>query len=88
MYYRHSVKYRGLFIFLSKNINTFNCNNSKLCSILLYVLCKTEQKATDLIKYKHKTFVDYFCIYRELHYNEISVIENNTFNNLPSLQSL
>jgi hypothetical protein len=52
--YRHSVKPifkptfvdsyindRGLFIFLSKTINTFNCNNSKLCSILLYVLCKT-----------------------------------------------
>ena len=66
----------------------FNCNNSKLCSILLYVLCKTEQKATDLIKYKHKTFVDYFCIYRELEYNEISVIENKAFNNLPSLKYL
>ena len=24
-----------------------------------YVLFKTEQKATDIIKYKHKTFVDY-----------------------------
>ena len=26
---------------------------------MLYVLFKTEEKATDLIKYKHKTFVDY-----------------------------
>ena len=55
---------------------------------MLYVLCKTEQKATDLIKYKHKTFVHYFCIYRELQENDISVIENKAFNNLPSLQSL
>jgi len=26
---------------------------------MLYVLFKTEEKATDLIKYKHKTGVDY-----------------------------
>ena len=37
----------------------FNCNNSKLRNCLLYILLKTEQKATGLIKYKLKTFVDY-----------------------------
>jgi len=26
---------------------------------LLYVLLKTEEKATDLMTYKHETFVDY-----------------------------
>jgi hypothetical protein len=31
----------------------------KLDNNVLYVLFKTEQKATYLIKYKHKTFVDY-----------------------------
>ena len=31
----------------------------KLDNIVLYVLLKTEQKATDLIKNKHKAFVDY-----------------------------
>jgi hypothetical protein len=31
----------------------------KLDNSVLYVLFMTEQKATDLIKYKHKTFVDY-----------------------------
>ena len=31
----------------------------KLDNSVLYVLFKTEQKATDVIKYKHKTFVDY-----------------------------
>jgi hypothetical protein len=40
-------------------INTCNCNNSKLCNILLYILLKTEQNATGLIKYKLKTCVDY-----------------------------
>ena len=71
MYYRHSVKpifkltfvdsyiNYSLFIFLNKNINTFNCHNSKLRNSLLYILFKTEQNATGLIKYKLKTFVDY-----------------------------
>ena len=45
----------------------------------------TEQKATGLIKYKLKTVVYYL---KALQYNDISVIENNTFNNLPSLQNL
>jgi hypothetical protein len=40
-------------------INTFNCINSKLRTILLYILFKTQQKATGLTKYEHKTFVDY-----------------------------
>jgi hypothetical protein len=56
------INYRGLFIFLNKNINTFNCNNSKLRNILLNKLLKTEQKATGLIKYKLKTFVDYLKV--------------------------
>ena len=70
--YRHSLKpifkptfvdsyinYKGLFIFLNKNINTFKCSKSQFRNIVLYVLFKTEQKATDFRKYKHKEFVDY-----------------------------
>jgi len=51
----------------------------------MYVVFKTEQKATYLrsINIKHV-----LTIYRELQYNEISVIENNTFNNLPNLHNL
>ena len=69
--------------FLSKNINTFNWNNSILRNILFYALLKTEQNATDLIKYKHL-----FTIYRRLEYNDISVIEDNAFNILPRLHNL
>jgi hypothetical protein len=53
------INYRGLFIFLNKNINTFNCNSSKFRNIVLYELFKTEQKATYFRKHKHKEFVDY-----------------------------
>jgi hypothetical protein len=53
------INYNGLFIVFNKNINTFYWNNSQLHVILLYVLFKTEQKATDSIIYKHKTFVAY-----------------------------
>ena len=53
------INKNGLFIFLNKNINTLYWINSKLHNILLYALFKTEQKATDLIKYKHKIGFDY-----------------------------
>ena len=46
-------------LFSTRNINTFYWYNSQLHVILLYVLFKTEHKATDSINYKHKPFVDY-----------------------------
>jgi len=55
-----------------------------LRNILLYVLFKTEQKATDLsINIRHL-----LTIYRDLDYNDISVIEDNAFNNLSNLHYL
>ena len=58
------INKNGLFIFLNKNINTLYWINSKLNNNLLCALSKTEQKATDLIKYKHKIFVDYLKVFR------------------------
>jgi hypothetical protein len=51
--------------------------------MLICVLLRTEQKATDLIKYKYV-----LTIYRWLDHNDISVIEENTFNGLPNLELL
>jgi hypothetical protein len=58
---------------------------SKLRNILLCILFKTERKVTYLIKNEHNTFVYYLQQFR---HNTISVIEDNTFNNLPSLRYL
>ena len=47
--------------------------------------CLGQQKATYLVKYKHATCV---AIDRNLGQNDISVIEDNTFNILPHLRFL
>jgi hypothetical protein len=44
--------------------------------------CLRQQKVTGLMKYKNETFV---AIYSSLNGNAISVIEDNTFKNLPIL---
>ena len=47
--------------------------------------CLRQQKATDLMKYTHETCV---ATYWNLGHNAISLIEDNTFNNLPILRFL
>ena len=47
--------------------------------------CLRQQKVTGLMKYKNETCV---AIYRSLNGNAISVIEDNTFKNLPILKYL
>ena len=47
--------------------------------------CLRQQKVTGLMKYKNETFV---AIYSSLNGNAISVIEDNTFKNLPILKYL
>ena len=80
----HPIQFT-LFIFLNKNMNTLYWINSKLCNILLCALFKTEQKAADLKSINIRYLL---TIYRHLAHNDIPVIEDNTFSNLPNLQTL